>query len=176
MDIPILVKLTSRAWSLKILALLHEGVPGRQAPLIAAAGAGRTAFAASLDHLIEMGFLERNPGHGHPLRPEFRLTAAGRAIAPLAHRIERVVQDPAGAQLLRRAWTVPLLAVAQDPVPFSAMKRALDPITDRSLSNALKSLDAQAWIARRVEAAHRPPRPLYVAANEGAEIARALAL
>ena len=36
MDIETLVKLTSRSWSLNILALLHSGVPGRQAPLLAA--------------------------------------------------------------------------------------------------------------------------------------------
>lgn len=30
-----------------------------------------------MDHLIKIGLLERNPGYGHPLRPEFRLTQLG---------------------------------------------------------------------------------------------------
>ena len=69
MDMEFLVKLTARAWSLSILARLDAGVPGRQAPLLAATGAGRTAFAQSLAHLHALGLLERNPGHGHlPLK------------------------------------------------------------------------------------------------------------
>ncbi|MGB7270169.1 MAG: transcriptional regulator, partial [Albidovulum sp.] len=51
MDIVLFVNITSRAWALPILSNLHEGVAGRQAPLLAATGASRTAFSQSLDHL-----------------------------------------------------------------------------------------------------------------------------
>ena len=74
MDINLLVKITQRAWSMNILALMHEGTAGRQATLLAKTGAGRTAFAQSLHHLIELNLVQRNPGHGHPLRPEYILT------------------------------------------------------------------------------------------------------
>ena len=79
MDISSLVNLTSRAWALPILASLNDGIPGRQAPLLTATGASRTAFAQSIDHLISIGLLERNPGYGHPLR-RFRLTVLGKAL------------------------------------------------------------------------------------------------
>ena len=59
MDIKLLVNLSSRAWSLNILALLHTGVPGRQAPLLAATSASRTSFASSLEHLVQLGLLEK---------------------------------------------------------------------------------------------------------------------
>ena len=85
MDISEIVNVASRAWALPILNCLHGGVPGRQAPLLAATGAGRTAFAQSIGHLIEIGLVERNPGHGHPLRPEFRLTEAGKAARDYAY-------------------------------------------------------------------------------------------
>ncbi|MBN9668810.1 helix-turn-helix transcriptional regulator [Labrenzia aggregata] len=176
MDINTLVKLTSRAWSLKALALLHEGVPARQAPLLAASGASRTAFVQSLRHLEELGLMERNPGHGHPLRPEFRLTPKGQALAPIAHRIEATVRDDAGAALLRKMWTVPLLAVASRPKLFSEIKRDLVPITDRALSKSLRELDERNWIERSVDAALRPPRPYYRVINEGAGISRAIGL
>ncbi|NRB01490.1 MAG: winged helix-turn-helix transcriptional regulator, partial [Rhodobacteraceae bacterium] len=115
MDIILLVKLSARAWSLPILAAFHRGVAGRQAPLLTATGAGRTAFAASLEHLIELGLVERNPGHGHPLRPEFRLTEKGRAAAEAAGEIYGVVSDDAGAAVLRRSWTLPILALTGAP-------------------------------------------------------------
>ena len=176
MDIKLLVKLTSRAWSLKALTLMHEGVPGRQATLLAASGASRTAFVQSLRHLEELGLLERNPGHGHPLRPEFRLTAKGQALAPVAYRIEAAVRDGPGVMLLRKMWTVPLLAVAKRPRPFSELKRDLVPITDRALSNALRELQDQEWIDRSVDTVPRPPRPFYRVVNEGAQISRAVGL
>lgn len=176
MDIKILVNLTSRAWSLKVLALMHEGVAGRQAPLLAASGASRTAFTHSLRHLEGLGLLERNPGHGHPLRPEFRLTPAGAALAPVAHRIDAAVRDDAGAILLRKMWTVPVLAVANRPKAFSALKRDLTPITDRALSKSLRELNGQNWIERSVDVALHPPRPFYHVVNEGAHISRAIGL
>ncbi len=140
MDINLLVKLTARAWSLPILASLHQGVPGRQAPLLAATGAGRTAFAASLAHLLQLGLLERNPGHGHPLRPEFRLTATGQEAAAMAARLLGTVACAEGA-LLRRSWTVPILALTGQPRRFSAIRSELSPITDRALSASLKQLE-----------------------------------
>lgn len=177
MDITALVKLTSRAWSLKALALLHEGVPARQAPMIAASGASRTTFVNSLQHLMELGLLERNPGHGHPLRPEFRLTPEGEALAPIAHRIDGMVEgDAAGAVLLRKSWTVPLLAVAAKPRLFSDLKRDLLPITDRALSQSLRDLQSLSWIDRSVDDALRPPRPFYQAQNAGLEISRVIGL
>ena len=171
MDMEFLVKLTARAWSLSILARLDAGVPGRQAPLLAATGAGRTAFAQSLAHLHALGLLERNPGHGHPLRPEFRLTPQGRAAAAAAARMERA---GAGEALLRRAWIAPVLAACREPRHFNQIRAALPPITDRALSQSLKRLETQRWLRREVAADRRPPRPVYQAIDAGAEIARAV--
>ena len=176
MDIKTLVKLTSRAWSLNILALLHQGVPGRQAPLLAATSASRTAFAASLQHLVELGLVERNPGHGHPLRPEFRLTSDGVEAAAIAHRIMQAVPDDGGFALLRRSWTVPILALTDRPKRFSAIRTGLAPITDRALSASLHQLEACEWLRRDIDFSTRLPYPTYLAANRGIEISRAVGL
>ncbi len=169
MDISELVNLTSRAWSLTILSLLHEGVAGRQAPLCAASGASRTAFGQSLNHLIEIGLLERNPGHGHPLRPEFRLTARGVKAAEMAHRVLKAAEAE-GSALLRKTWTLPVLASLRKPLYFNDIKRQLPAITDRALSISLSSMEGNDWVQRVVHDDVRPPRSLYRATNVGGEI------
>lgn len=169
MDTNQLVKITSRAWSLPILSNLHAGVAGRQAPLLKATGASRTAFAKSMEHLIEIGLLERNPGHGHPLRPEFRLTHRGKAAAKLAHQIQSApkTQDQ---DLLRRTWTLPILTALRAPSHFIDIKRSLPSITDRALSQSLKSMEQRQWVQRSVNETARPPRSIYCAINAGKDI------
>ncbi|WP_170466162.1 winged helix-turn-helix transcriptional regulator [Ruegeria arenilitoris] len=176
MDIKILVKLTSRAWSLNILALMNSGIPGRQAPLLAATSASRTAFAQSLDHLMQLGLLERNPGHGHPLRPEFRLTKTGAEIAQTAARIVQAVPDETEFALLRRSWTAPILALTDRPQRFSALKSGLMTISDRALSTSLQRLENSAWIEREIDASQRHPFPTYKAVNQGFAVNQAIAL
>jgi len=176
MDIKTLVKLTSRGWSLSILAHMHAGVPGRQAPLLNATRAGRTAFAASLDHLVQLDLIERNPGHGHPLRPEFRLTSTGQHAAAIADQILSAVPDGKGFTLLRRSWTVPVLALTETPQRFSAIRSDLATITDRALSASLHQLEERSWIRRDIDLSQRVPFPTYCAVNAGSEINQILTL
>lgn len=176
MDIKTLVKVTSRAWSLNILALMHNGIPGRQAPLLHASGASRTAFTQSLTHLIELDLLERNPGHGHPLRPEYRLTPSGIAVAKIAHEVEAIAHLEVQNALIRRSWTVPILAVSQEPHYFGELKEKLAPVTDRALSQSLFQLQEKQWITREIDLTTSPPRPLYQAHDMGVKIAQAVTL
>lgn len=169
MDINLIVNITSRTWSLPILAMLHEGVPGRQAPLLNATGAGRTAFAQSMTQLIELGLVVRNPGYGHPLRPEFRLTPTGLEAAGIASRILKITQKT-DQNLIRRAWTIPILSTLQHPQQFSGIRKRLITITDRSLSLSLKNLEERKWVSRTISETSRPPRAIYQAINAGHDI------
>jgi len=174
MDIKTFVNITSRAWALPILSSMYNGVPGRQAPLLVATGASRTAFAQSMDHLIECGLVERNPGHGHPLRPEFRLTQFGKSVAPIAHQIQSVSSEQ-DQVLIRKTWTLPILTTLQSPRQFSEIRRSLNTITDRALSHSLISLEDRNWVRRDVINTARPPRPIYSAINIGGEISTIIA-
>ncbi len=165
------VNITSRAWALAILSNLHAGIPGRQAALLSATGASRTAFAQSLDHLIKMGLLERNPGYGHPLRPEFRLTQFGITAAAIASKIQDVSTDE-DQDLLRRSWTLPVLTSLHTPSQFNEIKRKLQTITDRALSQSLKSMEVRNWVCRSVDGSARPPRSIYRAVNAGDVISK----
>ncbi|MFV1592161.1 winged helix-turn-helix transcriptional regulator [Phaeobacter sp. JH20_36] len=174
MDIMTLVNITSRAWAMPILSSLSSGIAGRQAPLLAATGASRTAFAQSMDHLIDLGLIERNPGYGHPLRPEFRLTQSGAAAAAIACKIHDVACED-DRPLLRRSWTLPVLTTLHRPSHFSDIKRNLPTVTDRALSQSLKSMEAKSWVCRSVDGAARPPRSIYHAVNTGGLISQVMA-
>ena len=171
MYINLFVNITSKAWALPILSSLHVGVAGRQAPLLAATGASRSAFAQSMEHLIKLGLLERNPGYGHPLRPEFRLTALGKEAAALADKVQRASCED-DQRLLRKTWTLPVLTTLQTPSHFNEIKRTLHTISDRALSQSLKSMEAKNWVQRSVDDAARPPRSLYSAVNMGGLISK----
>lgn len=171
MDISLLVKIASRAWALTILARMHQGIPGRQAALLQGTGASRTAFGQSLTHLLKLSLLERNPGHGHPLRPEYRLTQLGTQAAAMADQIERT--SPQNS-LLRRAWIVPVLSVSQQPRYFGQIKTALGPITDRALSQTLRQLQNEKWVIRDIDVKAAPPRALYRAQGVGLQISEAV--
>lgn len=166
MDIRTFVNTTSRAWAIPILSSLHAGIAGRQAPLLAATGASRTAFAQSMDHLVTIGLLERNPGYGHPLRPEFRLTELGVSAAALANKIQSVTAE-GDQDLLRRSWTLPVLTAIHKPRHFNEIKRNLQTITDRALSQSLKAMETRSWVHRHIDEAARPPRSMYCAVNTG---------
>ncbi|MVO15316.1 transcriptional regulator [Rhodobacteraceae bacterium CY05] len=174
MHIESFVNITSRAWALPILSSMHAGIAGRQAPLLVATGASRTAFAQSMDHLITMGLVERNPGHGHPLRPEFRLTPLGIAAAEIASKIQNVSADE-DQDLLRRSWTLPVLTSLHSSSHFNDIKRKLPRITDRALSQSLKSMEVRSWVRRSVDETARPPKSIYEAVNTGAVISKVMA-
>lgn len=174
MDIKTIVNITSRAWSLEIMAMMHAGVPGRQASLLSSIGANRTAFAKSLAHLLNLGLLERNPGHGHPLRPEYRLTQKGAKIAKVAGNIVGIVPCDTEFALLRRTWTIPVLTVMQTPRRFTEIKSDLFSITDRALSRSLDQLHELKWLRREIDIDVRPPRPTYQAMNAGFKICQAV--
>ncbi|GGA09110.1 winged helix-turn-helix transcriptional regulator [Neptunicoccus cionae] len=171
MYIEAFVNITSKAWALSILANLHAGVAGRQATLLAATGASRTAFAQSMAHLVDNGLLERNPGHGHPLRPEFRLTRLGTEAAAIAYQVQRASSE-ADQRLLRKSWTLPVLTTLQTPRRFNDIKRSLSVITDRALSQSLKLMEEKDWVQRSVDETARPPRSIYRAVNTGGVISR----
>lgn len=176
MKVELLVKLTSKAWALKILSLMHEGVAGRQAPLLAATNATRSSFAASLEHLANLGLLERNPGHGHPLRPEFRLTQAGKTLAPMASRIISLAPEGEDFSLVKRSWAVPILAVTATPTRFGSIKSDLGSVTDRALSQSLGLLEDHEWMQREIDISERTPFPTYKAVNTGQAISRIVAM
>ncbi|MEM9756286.1 MAG: winged helix-turn-helix transcriptional regulator, partial [Pseudomonadota bacterium] len=86
------------------------------------------------------------------------------------------IQNDGEFAVLRRRWTVPILAMTRDPQRFSALRSGLAPISDRALAAALQQLEAQNWVSRTIDASRRHPYPLYTAINRGREINAAIGM
>lgn len=166
-----LVKLCEKAWSLRALALIREGTPIRISVLAAAAGTTRSSMRPSIQHLYDLDLLTENRGHGHPLRPEAKLTAKGKLWATLAMNLEEIVSADEESRLVRLNWTLPTLRVTHTSVRFVSLREALAPVRDTALSNTLRRLETTGWLERQVDAELRPPQVAYLAVQRGREIA-----
>ena len=174
MDINFLVKLSTRAWSIDVLAALYSGVAGRQATLLSKTGASRTALLNCLEHLISLELVQRNKGHGHPLRPEYLLTQLGEYVGETALKIVSLAPTANERLILNRAWSIPVIVISAEPRYFSEIKHKLKPITDRALSQSIQLLEKQNWLGRRIDIEHRPPRPIYQTCNTGKLLSQTL--
>ena len=168
------VKLCSRSWSIKSLALIARGCSPRVSPLSNAAGCGRTAMTASIQNLAELGLLERNPGYGHPLRPEFRLTDPGVALAKWALWLDNHAHTESDQSLIRSKWGLPVMSCINSTTRFSHLRNELVPVTDRALSICLTNLTSANWISRRVSQENFPPLVHYDVANPGHPVRESL--
>jgi len=170
MDKQRLVNLCSRSWAITALGLMADGVSGRVSPLAAAAGCGRTSMLASVEHLVDLGLLENNPGYGHPLRPEYRFTDRGAGFAEWALELDSIVKTDGEKALLRTKWSLPLISCLPDEVRYSEIRRQLLPVTDRALSASLGRLTDCRWIRRKVTGSISPPTVSYRTLSTGKKI------
>jgi DNA-binding HxlR family transcriptional regulator len=167
-------RLTAGRWLVPILALVGEEQGSRFAGLLSRLGLSRSVLAASLLVLQEAGWLIRNPGHGHPLRPEYVLTSAGEPVAAFCRQVmagrERLGLEP--GQLPR--WSLPLIArLDGETARFSALRVALRPVTPRALSLTLKQMLQVDLIDRALEDEF-PPIAIYGLTGRGRELATAM--
>jgi DNA-binding HxlR family transcriptional regulator len=131
-------------------------------------------LAAALDQLVARGWLARNPGHGHPLRPEYVLSEAGRPVAAWCGRVIRQRASLGlGKDELGR-WSLPLIGrLDRRTERFSTLQADLAPISPRSLSLGLKQLVSTGLAARRLEDSF-PPTALYGLTTRGQRFAEAI--
>ena len=166
-----LIRLFHHRWAPPALALTARRGGVRFVELQRRLGVARESLRRALESLIELGYVRRNPGYGHPLRPEYLVTAAGRRVAPA---IERIVAAGDPATLLRK-WSVPVLAELGDERRFSELQASLPGVTARALALALRDLEAAGYVTREVVAT-RPPSSRYRPTARGRRVQAALSL
>jgi DNA-binding HxlR family transcriptional regulator len=161
-----LAGLCGHAWSLRILDVLHRQDGARFVELANLTGASRPRLVAALEALIDAGLVIRNPGYGHPLRPEYVLTALGRRAAePAGECVAVAARWKDNATLAWRKWPLPILhAIGGADHRFSALRSALPGATPRALSLGLTGL-AEAGLIRRDVVGSAPPAVLYAVAR-----------
>jgi DNA-binding HxlR family transcriptional regulator len=144
-------------WTVPLLAELQRREGSKFVTLVNALGAGRSSVRQSLDALIELGLARRNPGYGHPLRPEYlpagRAVVVGEACGMLAAASSRLGAD----ETVFRRWTLPVvLALAEGAERFGEVRASLPAVTPRALSLALKRTAAAGLVERTIDDGYPP--------------------
>lgn len=170
---PLLIQLGSHRWLVPLLADLAAYKGARFVELIHRLGLSRDSLSRTLDAVAAIGWVQRNPGHGHPLRPEYILTKAGEAAAARAATIaeaQAAIGLPPGAAT---RWGLPLVVgISGGHDRFNALSRLLSPATPRALSQGLTALGAHGLVTREV-LDMRPPASRYDLTKSGAHLAAA---
>jgi DNA-binding HxlR family transcriptional regulator len=173
-SVTILTRLFHRRWAAPVLGELHASGGAKFVTLARRLDVSPTAMRQTLDDLIEHGWVMRNPGYGHPMRPEYILTAAGSRLAPACGQVTQALRKLDLLDIGLQKWSMPVLAVAhQGWWRFGQLAERLRDITDRALSLTLHQLGEASLLTRRIEAA-APPHPIYGATATGARLGRLL--
>ncbi len=167
------ILLAQNRWAVALLADLaaHDG--GRFVELLHRLGVSRDSLARTLEAAIARGWIDRNPGYGHPLRPEYILTTEGKRMAALAGRIE-VARDAAGlAPGTLARWSIPIIfSVDAGHRRFNELARFLPAASPRALSQGLRKLTEQSLVTRALIDGY-PPASQYSLTRYGELFARA---
>lgn len=170
---PLLVQLGSHRWLVPLLADLAGHKGARFVEMIHRLELPRDSLSRTLDAAAAIGWVRRNPGHGHPLRPEYILTEAGEVAAARAATIaeaQTAIGLPPGAAT---RWGLPLVAgIGAGHDRFNALSRLLSPATPRALSLGLTALGQHGLVAREV-LDMRPPASRYDLTKNGQLLAAA---
>jgi len=167
------ILLCSKAWSIQILAYMHVQNDPRISPIAHHFSASRTSISGALRHLVEQGYLGKNSGHGHPLRPAYVLTAKGKAVAEWAAELDKIL-EPNDWRIVRRSWTLPILREVSPARRYGELRSKLTPVTDRALSETLKALGENQWLYRLVDGDRSPPSVTYLPLGTGELLVPAL--
>lgn len=157
-----LAQLLHHRWSIAVLdELAAMGGGAKVVTLVSRLGISRDSLRRTLAALDGAGLAARNPGYGHPMRPEVILTPRGRSLAPLCRRLRLLLAECGLEDLGRRKWPLPvLLALGSGLERFGQLDAALPAATARALTLALKHLQRAGVVIREIEAGY-PPTPRY---------------
>lgn len=154
-----IIDLFHHRWAVPILAELDSGSASRFVTLARRLGLSRESLRQTLAALIDAGLVKRNPGYGHPLRPEYLLTAEGRRVAPHCARLVDALRREDLVDVGLKKWSVPVLLALERERRFGELRDRLQ-ASPRALTLALKELAEAGLVERRVHDGF-PPSSSY---------------
>lgn len=173
-EFELLIQLTEYRWSAPVLRELLLAAGSKFVTLVRVLESNDGAIRRTLQRLIKSKWVKRNPGYGHPSRPEYILTSDGTAIARIAAGIVDHLRKSNTQDLLENRWGLPiLLSLADGPLRHAELKRALGEVSPRALSLALEHMKTRRFVQRQVTE-HRPPQVLYSLSKSGRALALAI--
>ncbi len=144
-----LIELVHHRWNIPVIAELYRRSGAKYITLVNSLDVSRASLTTSLNDLIDQGFVRKNTGHGHPMRPEYLLTDDGAAIGEHCLSLARLVRQRREADLAFRKWTLPLVAaIGEDVRRFNEVRDLLLDATPRAITIGLKSMLERRWATR----------------------------
>lgn len=144
-----------------IVATLYRERGCKFVTLLERLRSSRETLAQTLASLIANGLVMKNPGYGHPLRPEYILTPAGEALGEACIGAVAAVAQHRVVDVALKKWPmIVLIALGRGCTRFNELKDTLPGITPRALAGALRDLQ-KASLADRFVTEEYPPSALY---------------
>lgn len=144
-----------------IVGTLYRERGAKFVTLLNRLGASRDTLSDTLSNLIENGLVTKNPGYGHPMRPEYVLTPAGEAVGEACVVAAQVIPRLGLLEIALKKWPpLVVVAIGRGATRFGEMKEALPGITPRALTGALRDLQ-RAGLVQRVVTETWPPGTVY---------------
>lgn len=160
-DLAGLVRLTHHRWVIPLVAAIGRGQ--RFAVLQTRLGVARQTLRRAIEAADGLGLVLRNPGYGHPLRPEYVLAPEGERVRPACAAVVTRAVELDGEELIARKWVLPTLAaqdVSNTPLHFHELAARLPGISPAALTGTLDALVHGGWL-RRPQTAARPGHSPY---------------
>lgn len=153
-----LPRLFHHRWAVPTLAALDAtGGAAKFVTLRNRVGASRDSLRRTLRALIDAGLVRRNPGHGHPMRPEYMLTRLGRRLAPASATLLDELESLGIEEIALNKWSLPVAcALEAAGGRFGRVRAALGEVTPRALARALRDLQRAGIVERRLVDGYPP--------------------
>ena len=166
-----LIELVHHRWNVPVLAELERQSGAKFITLANRLNVSRASLSTSLRDLMDQELVKRNPGYGHPMRPEYVLTPNGQRIGEQCLRLARLVERREEADVAYRKWTLPTVAAIGGGVRrFNEVRSMLgSTATPRAVTLSLKSILAEDWAERSVIDDY-PPTAAYALRAKGRRI------
>jgi DNA-binding HxlR family transcriptional regulator len=135
-----LINLVHYRWALPILAELHRNNGCKFVTLVTRLRLSKDALSRTLNALIEQDLVMRNPGYGHPLRPEYILSAKGNQIGQAVFELMQTLERLEMTDIALKKWSLPIILILRDQPRFTDILEQLPGLTTRALALGLAQL------------------------------------